>query len=305
MTYIQWNNSGGNVRTTLLYAMLIAAVLAGCRQPADVELQTEKSITEMEVVPIVRPDTLIVTKAVDSSAVLPSEQVSYGGQFVVHRVTVDAGYGKVDSFAYSRAVVSDSTVRYLLRLVGYNGVDLGTLTVNGTPMVKVPHQITVRNLLLRDTVLTRGVEYVADLSRVYRPSTLYTWSALSTSSGALSVSIQSPGRLGVLSPQGGAVYSRDRDMLLAWSGSGGQVQIVVSIFEPLSRKSVPVLALRPKVNTGKGLLPASVLRQFPRGSFFVFTFILFNRKELVVLQSQTGRVLVQAAEVHNCYVELR
>lgn len=286
-----------------------AAVLAGCRQPADVELQTEENITEMEILPVIRPDTVIVTKAVDTTAFLPSEQVSYAGQIVVHKVTVDAGYGKVDSFAYSRAVVSDSTVRYLLRLVGYNGIDLGTLTVNGTPMVKVPHLITVRSVLLRDTVLTGGVEYVADMSQKYQPSALYTWSALSTSTGAMSVSITSPGKLDVLSPQGGGVYSPDRDLLLAWRGNGGQVQIVVSIVEPLTRKSVPVLALRPKTNTGRGLLPASVLRQllqqFPRVSSCVFTFILFNRKEISLLQSQTGKVLVQAAEVHNCYIQLR
>ncbi len=297
------------MRTTLLCALVSAAVLAGCRQPADVELQTEENITEMEILPVIRPDTVIVTKAVDTTAVLPSEQVSYGGQIVVHKVTVDAGYGKVDSFAYSRAVVSDSTIRYLLRLVGYNGIDLGTLTVNGTPMVKVPHQITVRSVMLRDTVLSGGVEYVADLSQKYQPSALYTWSALSTSTGAMSVSITSPGKLDVLSPQGGGVYSPDRDLLLAWSGNGGQIQIVVSIVEPLTRRSVPVLALRPKTNTGRGLLPASVLRQllqqFPRVSSYVFTFILFNRKEISLPQSRTGTVLVQAAEVHNCYIQLR
>ncbi len=285
--------------------MLIAVLLAGCQQPADVELQTEKSITALEVVPIVRPDTLFVTSAVDTAAVLPSEQVAYAGQFVVNKITLDAGPGKVDSFAYSRVIVSDSTVRYLLRLVGYNGVDLGTLLLNGTAMVKVPHQITVRSVLVRDTVLTRGVEYLADLSRTYQPSALYTWSAPSTSTGALNVSIPSPAKLDVLSPRGGGVYSRDRDMLLAWSGTGGQIQIIVSIYEPLTKKSIPILALRPKVNTGKGLLPASVLRQFPRVPFYVFTFILFNRKEMVFLQSQAGRVLVQAAAVHNSYVELR
>lgn len=293
------------MKQILLYAALIAVLLTGCQQPADVELQSEKSLTELEVVPIVRPDTLFVTKAVDTSAVLPSEQVAYAGQFVVNKITLDAGPGRVDSFAYSRVIVSDSTVRYFLRLVGYNGVDLGTLLLNGTPMVKVPHQITVRSVLVSDTVLTRGVEYLADLSRTYQASVLYTWSAPSTSAGALSVSIPSPAKLEVLSPQGGGVYSRDRDMLLSWSGTGGQIQIIVGIYEPLTRKSIPILALRPKVNTGRGLLPSSVLRQFPRAPFYVFTFMLFNRKEMVFLQSRAGKVLVQAAAVHNSYVEIR
>ncbi len=284
---------------------MIGVLLTGCQQPADVELQTEKNLAVMEVIPIARPDTLLVTGAVDTTAVLPSEQVSYVGQFIVNKVTLDAGPGKVNSFAYSRVVVSDSTVRYLLRLVGYNGVDLGTVLLNGNAMVKVPHQITVRSVLLRDTVLTRGVEYLADLSRTYQPAALYTWSAPSTSTGALSVSIPAPGGLDVLSPKGGGIFSREEDMILGWKGTGGQLQIIVSVFEPVLKRSFPILALRPRVNTGRGLLPAYVLRQFPRGSFYVFTFVLFNRKELVSVQAQSGRALIQAAEVYNSYIELR
>ncbi len=290
---------------TLLCAALIALLIAGCQQPADVELQAEKDITALEVVPIVRPDTLIVTSAVDTAAVLPSEQVSYVGQFVVNSVTVDAGAGKVSAFAYSRVLVSDSTVRYVLRPVGYNGVDLGTMLLNGTAMLKVPHAITVKSLLTRDTVLTRGVEYFADLSRTYLPLTLYVWSAPTTSTGALSVNIPAPGKLDVLSPRGGEIFSRDQGMLLQWNGTGGQLQIIVSVFDPLTRRTLPILALRPRGNTGRGFLPASVLQQFPRASFYVFTFMLYNRKELTVLQAQAGRVLVQAAAVYNSYIELR
>ena len=83
------------------------------------------------------------------------------------------------------------------------------------------------------------------------------------------------------------------------------MQIIISIFEPMARRSIPILELRPRMNTGKALLPASVLRQFPRTPFYVFTFILSNRKEIGFIQAQTGKVLVQAAAVHNSYIELR
>ena len=293
------------MKQTLLFAVLIGLLLVGCQHPADVELQLEQNTTELEILPIVRPDTLLVTNAVDSTAVLPSDQMSYVGQFVVNKVTLDAGPGKVDSFAYARVFVSDSTVRFLFRQVGYNGIDLGAVLLNGLAMAKVPHQIAVRSLLLRDTVLTRGVEYLGDLSHTYEHSVPYTWSAPSTSSGALSVSILTPDRLNVLSPRGGGVFSREKDLLLWWRGGGGQLQIIISIFEPLAKKSIPILELRSRVNTGKALLPASVLRQFPRTSFYVFTFILSNRKEMGFIQAQAGRVLVQAATVYNSYIELR
>jgi hypothetical protein len=48
-----------------------------------------------------------------------------------------------------------------------------------------------------------------------------------------------------------------------------------------------------------------VLQQFPRASHYVFTFILRNRKEIGFAQTQAGKVLVQAAEVYNSYIELR
>jgi hypothetical protein len=288
-----------------LFLVVIVLLLPGCQQPADVELRTEEDIAELEVVPVVRPDTLIVTSAVDTTAILPADQVSYVGQFAVNRVTLDAGAGKVDSFAYSRVLVSDSTVWYVLRRVGMNGVDLGTVMLNGTPMVKIAHQITVRSLLVRDTVLTRGVEYRADLSHTYQPLITYAWSAPTASTGALSVRIPAPGSLDVLSPAGGGMYSRDKDMLLKWKGSGGKLQIIVSIFEPLLKKSIPILELRPRVNTGKALLRASVLAQLPRTPYYVFTFVLSNRTEMVSAQAQMGKVLVQAAEIYNSYIELR
>jgi hypothetical protein len=299
------DNCGGIVKQTLLFAVLIGLLLVGCQHPADVELQLEKNTTELEVLPVARPDTLFVVNAVDTTAVLPSEQMSFVGQFIVNEVTLDAGPGKADSFAYARVFVSDSAVRFLFRQVGYNGVDLGAVSLNGLAMVKVSHQVTVRSLLLRDTVLTRGVEYLSDLSRTYQHGAPYTWSALNTSSGALSVSILAPGRLDVLSPQGGGVFSRAKDLLLRWRGDGSRLQIIVSIFEPLTRKSIPILELRPRANTGTALLPASVLQQFPRAPFYVFTFILSNRKELGFIQAQPGKVLVQAATIYNSYIELR
>jgi hypothetical protein len=292
------------VKKTLLVVVLIDLLFAGCQQPGEVEIVTEPNTTDLEVIPIVRPDTIIVTSAVDTTAVLPADQVSYVGQFIVNKITLNAGPGKVDSFAYSRVVVSDSVVRYLFRLVGFNGVDLGAVALNGTAMVKVPHQITVKSFLLRDTVLTCGVEYRTDLSRTYQSSSLYTWSAPSASTGAVSVSIASPGALEVFSPRGGEIYSREKDLLLAWKAGDGQLRVIISIFEPLTRKSFPILELRPRTNTGKALLPASVLRQFPMPSHYVFTFILFNKREIGVNQVQGGKVLVQSAAVYNSYIQL-
>jgi hypothetical protein len=288
-----------------LIAVILAATLGGCQQPTDVRLQPDTPTSGLEVIPVVTPDPLIRTVSVDTGAVLPSDQLAYYGQLVIHSIILDAGPGRLDSFAYSKVLVADSVVRFLVRNVGFNGVDLGPVLLNGTPLLKIAHRIVVPVLSIRDTVLTRGVEYVGDFTQTYQPNQAYTWTAPLSTVGVLNVGINAPDKLVVLSPVGGSVIPRDRDLLLRWKGRNGQLNIIICTFDPLSKGSRPVLELRPRSDLGQALVPASILRQLPRDPYFVFTFILSNRKELTIIQGQTGKVLVQAASVYSSYIELR
>jgi hypothetical protein len=288
-----------------LAILAVAGLLAGCQQPSDVELRTEEETTVLEVLPVAVPDTMFATLSIDSAAVLPMDQMAYRGQFLVTNVVLDGGAGNIDSFALSRVMVADTVVRLSSKDVGNNGVDIGPVLLNQQFMLKVPHRISVRRAVAGDTAVTRGVEYLANLSDSYQPATQYTWNAPLASAGGFSLSVQSPQRLTVLSPIGGSVHSRERDLVVGWRGRDGKLQIIVSLYDPIRRKAHPILELRPKAEGGKALLPAAVLKQFPRGPYFVFSFILANRRVVSLSQNPAGGVLVQAASIYSSYIVLQ
>jgi hypothetical protein len=293
------------MRQIAVIIVMMGLMVGGCQQPTDVKLLSEPNATDLEIIPVAKPDTLIASTPVDSAAILPSEQVAYYGQFLLHSIRLDAGPGKVDSFASSRVILADSLVRFLVRAVGVYGIDLGPVLLNGVPLLRIPHRITLVSATVRDTSLIGGVEYRGDITQSYRSNTQYTWAAPLSPFGALSIGIRSPDALKVLSPTGGSIIPRNQDLLIRWTGGNGNLRIIVSTFDPLTKRSVPVLEFRPRANTGSGLIPASLLRQFPRGPFFVFTFILSNRQELTAIRGTVGNILVQAASVSNSYIELR
>lgn len=53
------------------------------------------------------------------------------------------------------------------------------------------------------------------------------------------------------------------------------------------------------------MIPAKLLTQLPRGTTFVLTFVLANKKEVQVSQPVPGKIFAQAASVYNCFIELR
>lgn len=291
-------------RTAILLALL-AGLVAGCQQPAEVELKPEPQVSPLEVVPVKMPDTLVMPKSIDTLAVLPHDQMNFFGSYVVNRVVLDGGPSNIATFAYSSVLVSDSIIRFATRNVGYYGIDLGVVTLNGNAMAEVPHRIRLYGPTIADTVLVRGVEYLADVTQTYAPNKLFTWVSTSMQLGRAEVSVLSPDDVRVLSPAGGSIVSRDRDLPLRWTGSNGRLTIILSAYDRLSRRVFPLLEFRPRLNTGHALVPATLLRQLPQKGTFVFTFVLSNRREVTSVQARGGMVLVQAASVYNSYIEIR
>lgn len=293
------------MKKTGLFAVVALVALMGCQQPADVELKPDSEVSPLEVLPVKIPDTLVTHRSIDTAAVLPYDQMHFYGAYLVHSVTLDGGPSNRTSFAYSSVLVSDSVIRFFSRDVGFYGIDLGVVTLNGSLMVEAPHRIRLHRSVLADTVLVRGVEYLADLSQTYTPNHLYTWVSTSLQFGRAEVSVTSPDDVRVLSPAGGSIIFRDRDLPLQWTGANGRLTIILSAYDRFSKRTFPLLELRPRVNTGRAMVPATLLRQLPLKGTFVFTFILSNRKEFTGTQSKGGRLLVQAASVYNSYIELR
>jgi hypothetical protein len=286
------------------YAAGLVLLLGGCQHPSEVQLIPEEFQTDLDVRAVAIPDTTVTTSPVDSMAILPSDQLNFSGVFLVNRVTLDAGPGRVDSFAYSRVIVADSAVRFVNRLLGFNGIDLGAMSLNGSQMLKLPHKVLLRRPSARDSILVRGVEYVSNLAGMYQPDQLYAWTAFTLAYGRIEESVRTPDDLTVQSPLGGSIVPHDKDLIVRWKGGNGKLSIIASRYDPAVKRSFPLLEFRSRANPGKAVIPARLLRQLPRGTGYVLTFILSNRKELEQLAGYSGKVLVQAASVYNCYIEL-
>ena len=284
--------------------LCVVLFAAGCRQPSDVELVSEENTTNLEAYPVVLSDTNFVAISVDSTGVLPDDQMRFNGSFVINAVTWDAG-DVLKSIAYSRVFVADSTVRVLNRLVGFQGSDIGTVSLNSNLMLKIAHRISLSSIFNRDTAIVRGVQYLADLTGSYQPDHLYTWVVTNRLVPVLTVALETPEHLSVISPRGGTTHLRSRNLPIQWTGGKGKMSIIMSVYDPVRKRTRPLLDLRVRTNNGRAVIPSKLLTQLPSGTTFVLTFVLANKKESQILQPVPGKILAQAAFVYNSYIELR
>lgn len=293
-------------RAAILFSAILL-VLTGCKEPAPVELFPPAGTPELEITAIALADSNYAAPSVDSSAVLPADNVRFAAFLTVNKLTFDNGV-EVRTGAYSRVLFEDRLrpVRFLTRRYGYYGVDLGTVSLNAQPMARIPHRVRILRPLI-DTMVIAGVEYLADLSSSYQPRQVYTWSAPAPDSvNTFSLAITGPDSLTVQSPAGGSVVLSGRDLPIRWTGAG-PISIVIGGFDPLTRRTRPLLLLRPRVNSGSLVLPARVMRLLPRDRFrfYAFSFVLANRDEQRVVGRFPGAVLLQAAAVYTTIVEIQ
>jgi hypothetical protein len=280
---------------------------AGCQKPTPltVEPPSDSPAGSLLVTVLTNPDTNVNVAPIDSLGVLPADQTSYDGLFLVNTVRYDNGHG-VLTVAYATAYYGDRNRPLVVngRVVGYYGIDLmpaaatRQLQVGGVPMVRYPYKIRIGD---RDT--TFGYIYRAVFTSL-QPKFPCNWDG--TAPGSLSPfrdSVQTPEDLKVISPAGGSVLSRAKQVELRWMGNG-KISIVISTYNPATGKTKPVLQLQPAVNTGKAVIESRVLQMLPETKFFVFTFIIANRVDHPLGGLSTDRILEQAASVYNSYLQL-
>jgi hypothetical protein len=289
----------------LVFAVLL--LLAGCKDAAPVQVLPPGGTPDVEITPVAAADTNYVAAPVDSSAVLPADNLRFGAFLTINRITLDNGPQR-SSGAYARVLFEDRLrpVRFLARRFGFHGLDLGTVELNGDPMVRVPHRIRINRILI-DTVVAAGWEYLQNLSPTYEPGGVYTWTApASDSTDAFSLSITAPPELTVQSPMGGTTVRADQPLQLRWTGTG-PISIVVSGYEAGSLRLRPRFVLRPRVNTGSVVLPARVMRLLTQDRFqaYAFSFVLANRDEARSVGRFNGAVLLQAAAVYTTVVQIQ
>lgn len=292
------------MKRSLIVLGMIALIIGGCKHPSEVELVDEAATTNLEAFAVSIPDTNIVTASVDSTGILPEEEVRASAAFLINMVTWDAGTVK-RTVAYSRAFFADSVVRLSGASIGFIGRDVGSVILDGNLMVKVPHRIPVVRPILGDSVYVRGVEYLSDLTGSYQHDHASTWTVINRLQPVLTVTEQTPEALAVLSPRGGAIHSRAVNLPVAWNGGKGKMTVIISTYDTVRKKARPLLELRVRTNNGRAVIPAKLLSQLPSGTTFVLTFVLANKTSTMVTQPVAGRVLSQAAAVYNVFVELR
>ena len=293
----------GSMKSLATIGVLGAILVGGCEKPSTVEGTADDNALEVSAVSV--SDTNYVAAQFDSAGVLPTEQLRFAGRLILNRVTHDAGANvRVETFSRVLFEDRDRPVIILNRVLGFHGMNLGTVVLQGNPMNAVPHRIPLRRLP-GDSVIAAGIEYLLPV-QTYQPQARYTWDIPAPDSlSPFTASIISPDVITVQSPRGGSTVYRNRDLRLRWTGSG-RFLIIISGFDPLTRRTRPFLRLSPQVNNGTALLGSRVLNLLPaRFRFYVFTFVLANRDESTVVAGFHDRILVQAATMYNSYVELQ
>jgi hypothetical protein len=282
--------------------LLTALALAGCQQPSEITLKPAEDDTNLEIFTVAQPESTFAAASVDSSGMLPEEQMRFGALFTVTHVRYDLGDGRPTSYSYSRAFVADSIISVNSSLAGFRGRDIGPVLLNGRLMLKIEHRLL--NLLAgrRDTIRS-GVEYVANLGGEFQH--LYTWRANPPQLGPIDESIVAPDTIVLHSPRGGSSIPRDKELLLQWKpGGGGAMSVIVSRYVEARRGFVPLAEFRARVNAGSAIVPPRILRQFPVG-LYMLTFIQANRRQEIVVNQYSGKLMLQAASVYNCLVGLQ
>ena len=287
-----------------ILSILSIALLAGCQQPSDVEVAPADQAS-VAIVPVVVPDTGSSGAWSDSTVILPQEQALQGGSFLLNRVTHDTGTGSM-TFALAHAFFADSAVQLWGKNCGFSGRDLGAIAFDGGLMLRYPHVLRVRTNLGIDTALARGVAYISNVTQTYAPNREFSWALNPAGNRLVTVSVRTPDGLVVRAPLGGTRVPRTQDLELRWTGANGRMDIVISTYEPMRRKSRPILTLNPPASAGRVVLPARLLAGLPAtGRFYIFTFILSNRTESISVPQYSSPVFARAADVYNSYVEIR
>ena len=299
------------MKTALSLFACAALAAAGCQKPAPVTVENDAvQNATLELTTLSLPDTNLNINAIDSSGVLPMDGANYSGFLLLNDVTYDAGGTGVKHEIYSTVYFVDRN-RPLLwngKPIGFFGMDVAPgplqfVTINSLPMGRIPYRLRLPGMSLPDSAF--GYTFYRDLSAIYQPNATFTWNVPSlNATSAFAPQIKSPDKLEVSAPAGGSVLPRGKDMVVRWTGKGN-IDIVISLYAPLTRKAKPLLKLHPVLNTGVAVIDRRILQLLPKERYFVCTVILARRDVRQLPGFFNGTILIQAAAVHNSYIEFQ
>ena len=291
------------MRTLLITVALLALLAGGCKKPSEVIVNPPTSTPPIKVTPI-SPDSSTIFGS-DSTFTFHDDEEEYGGQLELVMIKIVGPNGHRDSLAYARAFFANKLLPDSVggMVLGYFGLHLDTVSINGIPLNQRQHYIALNGLKVR-----YGSEYRVPMTTRYQPGTSYTWLIGDDTVGHISATIRSADDLKIFGPLSGSAVPRLQPLELRWIGSG-DMTIVISAWDSVNQVAIPAATIEPDYNIGQAEIPLRVMAglaiRFPRIHYYVITYILQNRKEDQTATQYHSGVLVHAALVYNTYVHLR
>lgn len=287
----------------------VIVLVSGCHDKMPLEITSTQPADDLEVSSL-QPsiETNLAKSTVDTTGVLNTEQSKYFATMFVSGAKYDAGSIR-QMVSYSSVAFSDKNhpVEHEGRRLGFRGIDLGRVQINGMEMIGVQRYIHLFGFPMfggRDTAV--GPSYVLanrngrdakDFN--YRGNSRFEWKV----SGRIpidpfSVEIQSPDELTITSPKSTSTISKNEDLRVQWIGKPELFRVIISGLRTSDIQ--PILQIKIKKRDGDITIPAKVLRLLPTDTYrtYVFSFINSRTGEYEVSQF-SEKVFAVASSIHD------
>jgi hypothetical protein len=302
----------------LLSPFLLASfviVSGGCHDKMPLEVTSSQPAGDLEVASL-QPsiETSLARSTVDTTGVLNSEQSKYFATMFVSGVKYDVGSVR-QTVSYSSVTFSDKNhpVEIDGRKLGFRGIDLGRVQINGMDMIGVQryvHLFSFPILAGPDTAV--GPQYVL-ANRNGRDAKDFNVSGNAkiqwdvgggVTITPFSVPIQTPDEITITSPRSTSTISKNEDLHVQWTGKPESFRIVISALRTSDIQ--PLLQINIKKLDGDVTIPAKILGLLPTDTYntFVFSFIS-SRTEEKEVSAFPEKVFVSASSVHDVVLTLQ
>ena len=290
----------------LALAAIAGLLIAGCKEQGPVELVDGGAEDQIEIVsPPPQAAPGMELGETDSAGIIPLPAHGVSGHLLVAGARYDGPLASLGA-SLGRAIFFDRSLPVTLpgNRLTFKTLDLGTIDLNGVPLMKVDKR--VRGMLI-DTLL--GVQYLlynkGSGGFQYQGGITYAWSG--TGSGSVSpftLEVGAPPDLIIETPTPSTVVRTDEDLKARWSGGGARVQLVISNAGDARIDSHPILHLRLGKNRGGALIPSRILKLLPTNrDRFVFTFFS-DSSRVASIDGFPDDVLVEALTSHSILVRM-
>lgn len=287
----------------------IIVFLCGCHDKVPLEVTPDQPAEDLEVASL-QPsvETSLSKSAVDTTGVLNTEQSKYRATMFLSGVKYDVGTTR-QTVSYSSVTFSDKNLPVDLdgRELGFRGIDLGRVQINGMDMIQTQRFIHLFDLPIfdgRDTAVgpayvlaNRNGKDAKDFN--FRANSQFEWNV----SGKIPIDpfrvpVQTPDEITIISPKSTSIISKNDDLHVQWTGKAESFRLIISGLRGSDIQ--PILQINLKKSDGNITIPAKILALLPTNTYrtFVFSFISSKTVESQV-SNFSDEIFVAASSIHD------